>query len=191
MREIKFRAWDKENKRMLPVDYMKLDFGKVLYVNGETFSKDDGWFDYELWDDKFELMQYIGLKDKNGVEIYEGDIIRAKFIKDDTTAIGRVSYFDKDTSFVCHLIDGDYARVHCLDDIKVIGNAYEDPDTTENLPNTWDLDVKIGVNSDNKAINLSKFDKKDVIVGMDNTNGYFWAKVKDFVLNCLCIRSKK
>ncbi|QCD44088.1 YopX family protein [Campylobacter mucosalis] len=128
MRQIKFRAWDKENKRMLPVDYMKLDFGKVPYVNGETFSKDDGWFVYELDDDDFELMQYTGLKDKNGVEVYEGDIIRAKFIKDGSEATGWIEYFDKDASFICHLKGGDYALLVALSELEVIGNIYENPE---------------------------------------------------------------
>lgn len=61
MREIKFRAWDKENKVLLPVDLIG---GVIVKIPG---------YEWENVED-FEIMQYTGLKDKNGKEVYEGDV---------------------------------------------------------------------------------------------------------------------
>lgn len=142
MREIKFRAWSKPNNKM----YFQLNespcFG--LYEGDRAVSIEDVLF-YEKQD--FELMQYTGLIDKNGVEIYEGDIIRKKF-KDrmigEFNANGRVIFGKWFAGFTVNYI---YYDVHKLErlsvnknadawivanrDMEVIGNIYENPNLLE------------------------------------------------------------
>ena len=73
-REIKFRIWDVENKEMLKVQ--ELDFEPTFY-GGRIAIRPDQYSDY-FDPEEMILMQYTGLHDKNGKEIYEGDIIRIK-----------------------------------------------------------------------------------------------------------------
>ena len=70
MREIKFRVYDKDSKNMYNQDDFILTFdtvGEDIYL-----SKNDEVI--PLY--SYELMQYTGLKDKNGKEIYDGDIVK-------------------------------------------------------------------------------------------------------------------
>ncbi len=70
-REIKFRIWDIENKEMLEVQ--ELDFEPTFY-GGRIAIRPDQYNDYFDTEDMI-LMQYTGLDDKNGTEIWENDIV--------------------------------------------------------------------------------------------------------------------
>ena len=115
MREIKFRAWDKVNKEM---------------VLNDSFYELQKWNRTEKELEDFELMQYTGLKDKNGKEIYEGDVVKSS--SGSKNIIGVVKYrFQNMPKFVLYDTEGKFLSdildhmddAHCL--FEVIGNIYE------------------------------------------------------------------
>lgn len=108
-REIKFRAWDKVSKKMLvPGDINLPD----ITCNGcpvEPHTRKN--LSLEM-----ELMQYTGLKDKNGKEIYEGDILKSKFNS------GWVVEWVNDDELNGWNISKDFGDI---EDDEVIGNVFQ------------------------------------------------------------------
>ena len=120
MREIKFRAWVEEENEMMSVEEIIFcEVGGVAEIN-------------EWWgDNRFILMQCTGLKDKNGVEIYEGDILRwygyevkgGKQIRPEKLLV--VAGYIRDAHKVLCITEGTDQTV------EIIGNIYENPELLE------------------------------------------------------------
>ncbi len=123
-RILKFRAWQKHYKEM----YQPHE-GWIEFHNGEPslIGFDDG--DLQIKPEGVVLMQYTGLLDKNGKEIYEGDIVKTKYRSH--TAV--IEWDDNFASFCMTTIDNDVddERLYDLGDVvEVIGNIYENPKLT-------------------------------------------------------------
>ena len=123
MREIKFRAWDKENEKMMKVSSLHLE-------NKELSVKENGTFHLFRMQD---LMQYTGLKDKNGKEIYEGDIYHVG----DKNIRYLVVWFDSGFEGK-QLRSTSYAGLKSwAKDIEILGNIYENKNLLEE--NKWNM----------------------------------------------------
>ena len=134
MREIKFRAWDKKHKLISPVG--RIDFGKtaLIYQPVET-ENDIEWTGEDVPLDRLELMQFTGLKDKNGKEIYEGDIIEFEEPIMESAVLKCPIVFwegmfvaEWDENSRVNRFTLDEINRHSDTDFEVIGNIYENPD---------------------------------------------------------------
>lgn len=134
-REIKFRVWDKAKRIMLGID--QLAFGPngelvSIYSDGPDFSNDPD----ALMGDKPDLneavlMEYIGLHDKNGREIYEGDVLDIGLRNQDgKPVIAPVSY---ETYAAGYVLDngGNGIWQRLTEDCEVIGNIFENKQLLE------------------------------------------------------------
>ena len=119
----KFRAWVPRDKEMFHV--RSILFDKELVALAYDEDDEPGFFEHY---DDIVLMQYTGLKDKNGVEIYEGDIVTA-----DTIFRCIVKYWDEGFSgyVLTFGADGWEGMLADYGGLEVIGNIYENPELLE------------------------------------------------------------
>ena len=117
MREIKFRAWDKKENKMQQVVQILYGHEASNYPLSVDFFRS---VKSRLIKD-IELMQYTGLKDKNGKEIYEGDIVKSDWIEDKQRITASKVIFNAGR-FTCLGLNYDLYR---MPELEVIGNIYE------------------------------------------------------------------
>lgn len=154
-REIKFRCWDKVTNKMVGIGFHVIGevtiFGCIDVYAHENPMPKEGYtsglqYDLDRWNE-FELMQWTGLQDKNGADIYEGDIgeiMRAegdmvRFVVEYgihrrtmdtawTVDIPGFSFVRLHDGFRSFPIVKNWADKHDLEMIEIIGKIYENPD---------------------------------------------------------------
>lgn len=148
MREIKFRAWDKGNEHMTYSDkhecYYDFSFdsksGNLVCAMNCCYCDTFG-DEHDDWQELDNIMQYTGLKDKNGNEIYEGDIVRFnvyEYEKLDSSIISEVKWCKELCSLSIAVNErGTRGTLgHFLDlnkEVEVIGNIYENYELLEQI----------------------------------------------------------
>ncbi|MDT9336947.1 YopX family protein [Clostridium perfringens] len=136
-RDIKFRAWDEE-------------LGEMLYTESEEWFDDGVYFRFNKHEDELrhELMRYTGLKDKNGKEIYEKDIVKVNINNKTFNAwiVFEMGSFMIANDDITYYIDDNWNdNVKCLSELaweqeefedriyclEVIGDTYQNIDLIE------------------------------------------------------------
>jgi hypothetical protein len=144
MRDIKFRAWDSLGKRMITDGvvsdggvwgdgwkYLKLGMGGRVIVYASDDGGKNGLWEHEVTCEanQYVLMQFTGLKDRNGVEIYEGDIL-------DTDPLGTVVWSGLAGAWMVDYYPADKGGnidflYEVIDGVTLAGNIYENPELLE------------------------------------------------------------
>lgn len=125
-RKLKFRAWDKKINKMFYSDDCFFSFinGNLIERDGENGSDKDSQI----------VMQYTGLKDNDGKEIYESDILEYKHT-------GEIVIVDWHNEIGCYIFDNEneierdvyIGDMSLSNEYKIIGNKYENPELMEKI----------------------------------------------------------
>lgn len=136
MRETKFRAWEKSLKFMGRV--VELSFADdsegfrpvvARVQNVSDFGQVEHYTTSTEIENRLYIEQYTGMTDKNGVEIYEGDIVEYKSEMVNFHNVAKVVYFAEEATFVFAVSESTY---YVPSDVyEVIGNIHENPELLE------------------------------------------------------------
>ena len=122
----KFRAWDKKCNEMFKDTFAITESGQVIIVEQKSVFDTP---EYVFTDDLI-IMQSTGLTDKNGKEIFEGDVVR--FHTPQLTTIGVVVFVKNEACFkVRNDFGGHWVTVFHTRYFEVIGNIYQNPELLE------------------------------------------------------------
>ena len=130
----KFRAWDKEQLCWINIATLNFD-GEFWYLTPAMDDFNPVYYESELGE-TWELMQSTGLKDKNGVEIFEGDVVKVSnhpFQKKEDSAGIEIdgNYLINWSEHSLTWLAGDLLLYQLKPYIEVIGNIYENPELLE------------------------------------------------------------
>ena len=118
MRELKFRVWDKVDERIKYADIEWFDDMFAFRFEHRGFEEDDN--------SDVVIMQFIGLKDKNGIDIYEGDIVRPF---GDQGSLAQIIFFAPSFKLATKLNNGSYNLWNYYkDEIEIIVNIHQNPE---------------------------------------------------------------
>jgi hypothetical protein len=128
MNQIKFRAWDKTGQHpcMIEVESVMYDeFGKMS-IFGKPFDEDNGGFTH-LQEGEFELLQFTGLQDKNGVDFYFGNI--GEFSNGDRFIVKIENWLEIYIDWIGDPECEDQARdLYRIGNATIIGNIHQNPE---------------------------------------------------------------
>ena len=135
-REIKFRAWLSGNHGRIDFIDPNMEYGVYLSPKGFYLDVESGW-DIQGEYPTIPIMQYTGLQDKNGKDIYEKDIVNLGLKNTFTVEFKNRSFILRHTKIKeiddTFKVWGNLSRLEDIDlkfnlKIEVIGNIYENPD---------------------------------------------------------------
>ena len=128
MKEFKMKAWLKKEKKMVAIIGIDFNYEYIRYT------EDDNLFNENYKTAEFkniELLQFTGLKDNGGQELYEADVIKFNDGIDDI--YGLISYDDEEGTY---RVSYENITEHLSEregDFEIIGNIFENPDLHEQL----------------------------------------------------------
>ena len=128
MREFKMKAWLKKEKKMVAIIGIDFNYEYIRYTEDSNLFNEN----YKTAEFKdIELLQFTGLKDNGGQELYEADVIKFNDGIDDI--YGLISYDDEDAVYCVSYENVTEHLSNMAGDFEIVGNIFENPNLHEQL----------------------------------------------------------